>query len=59
MKVEAYILDDLKADLILSNNNICRHDIDLLANGTMCIDGIELQVEYAGNEVNYHMSIEH
>ena len=59
MEVEAYILDNLKAGLILGNNDIHHCSIDLLTNGTMHIDGIELQVGYIGNKVNYHVFIEH
>ena len=59
MEVEAYILDNLKAGLIIGNNDICCCGINLLANSTMQVDGIELQVRYTGNEVNYHMCIKH
>ena len=42
IEVEAYILDNLKAGLILGNNNIHHCSIDLLTNGTMQVNGIEL-----------------
>ena len=58
MEVKAYILDNLKAGLILGNNDIHCCSINLLTNGTMQVNGIELQVEYTGNEVNYHVCIE-
>ena len=42
MEVEAYILNNLKADLILDNNNICHCSINLLINSIMQVNDIKL-----------------